>query len=43
MSLYTMVVEDNFGIGQPNYNMFLRKDTTDSIVFGLDIFAKVQI
>jgi hypothetical protein len=43
MPLYTIVVEYNIGIGQPICYMFLREETTASIVSGLDIFAKVQI
>lgn len=41
MPLYTIVIEDNFGIGQPICYMFLREETTASIFAGLEIFAKV--
>ncbi|KZR99524.1 Uncharacterized protein APZ42_004573, partial [Daphnia magna] len=40
MPLYTIVIEDNFGIGQPICYMFLREETTASIFAGLEIFAK---
>jgi hypothetical protein len=41
MPLYTIVIEDNFGIGQPICYMFLREETTASIFAGLEFFSKV--
>lgn len=43
MPLYTILVEDNFGIGQPICYMFLREETTVSTKAVLQIFAEVLL
>jgi hypothetical protein len=43
MPLYTILVEDNFGIGQPICYMFLREETTMSIKTSLHLFAEVLV
>lgn len=39
MPLYTLLVEDNFGVGQPVAYFFIREETTEWIMEGLRIFA----
>jgi hypothetical protein len=43
MLLYTLLIEDNFGVGQPVAYCFMREETSDSIRLALETFAKVQI
>lgn len=43
MPLYTIIVKDNFGIGQPACYFFVREETTERIKLGLTHFAKVVI
>jgi hypothetical protein len=40
--LYTLLVEDSFGVGQPVAHAFLRNETTDDILQFLRYFAKVN-
>ena len=43
MALYTILVEDNYGIGQPVAYFFVKEETTESIMEGLSIFAAVSL
>jgi hypothetical protein len=43
MPLYTLLIEDNFGVGQPVAYCFMREETSDSIRLALETFAKVLI
>jgi hypothetical protein len=42
MPLYTLLVEDNYGVGQPVWYCFMREETTDSIKLALETFAQVN-
>lgn len=41
MPLYTLLVEDNYGVGQPVWYCFMREETIDSIKLALETFAQV--
>ena len=41
MVLYSVLVEDNFGVGQPVAYFFIRDENTQMIMMGLEYFAKV--
>lgn len=41
MGLCSILIEDNFGLGQPVAYFFIREETTQSIMEGLQHFAKV--
>lgn len=41
MALYTILVEDNHGVGQPVCYIFLRDETRESITKALEEFVKV--
>jgi MULE transposase domain len=41
MPLYTLLIEDNYGVGQPVWYCFMREETTDSIKLALETFAQV--
>ena len=41
MPLYTLIVTDNFGVGQPAAFFFVREETTKNISIGLKQFAEV--
>ena len=41
MALYTILVEDNHGVGQPVCYIFLKEETKDSITAALKEFAQV--
>lgn len=41
MPLYSVVVEDNFGVGQPVGYMFVRDENAENIKAALKIFAEV--
>lgn len=43
MPVYTILVEDNFGVGQPIGYLFLREETTISIKTSLQLFAEVLV
>ena len=43
MALYTILVEDNYGIGQLFAYFFVKEETTESIMEGLSIFAAVSL
>ena len=43
MALYTILVEDNYGIGQLVAYFFVKEETTESIMEGLSIFAAVSL
>jgi hypothetical protein len=42
MPLYTLLVEDNYGVGQPIAYCFMREETPSSIKLALEMFAKVS-
>lgn len=41
MPLYTLLVEDNYGVGQPVCYFFVKEETTDALMSGLEIFTAV--
>lgn len=43
MPLYTLLIEDNFGVGQPVAYCFMKEETSDSIRLALETFSKVWI
>ncbi len=42
MPLYTLLVEDNYGVGQPICYMWIKQETTEFIKSALQIFAEVN-
>jgi hypothetical protein len=42
MPLYTLLIEDNHGIGQPIYYAWMKQETTDFITLALRTFAEVN-
>lgn len=43
MPIYTILIKDNFGLGQPVCYFFVREETTETIKAGLTYFAKVNL
>ncbi len=41
MPLYTLLVEDNYGVGQPVCYCFMREETSESIKKTLQLFSEV--
>lgn len=41
MPLYTLLVEDNFGVGQPVFHAWMRQENTESITLALKTFSEV--
>lgn len=41
MTLYTLLLEDNFGKGQPVVYFFVNEETTENITCDLQLFAAV--
>ncbi len=41
MSLFTLLVVDNFGVGQPVAYFFVKNEDTENVTAGLKVFAEV--